>query len=122
MKLELKMKRFLSKFFNVYPRDGQNFFRIVNIKKIHRGRPFKFEFKNKEYIIFKAQNSFYVLLNQCPHQQKSLEKSMISVDHLICPHHNWKFDIQNGEYLNNPDFKLQTHETRIIENYLWVKF
>ena len=55
--------------------------------------------RKKPVAVFRYQNAFYAVSNECPHAHAPLSGSMVR-DHIItCPWHGARFDIRTGESL-----------------------
>lgn len=49
----------------------------------------------------------------CPHQVTDIPELAICDNHLTCPKHNWKFDLETGDCIEKGDKPLKTFEARI---------
>lgn len=69
--------------------------------------------KNKEeYCIVQLNGKIYAMDNLCPHQGASMGMGDIVGDEIICPLHQYRFNIKNGS-CNIERFKLQKYEVEI---------
>ena len=51
----------------------------------------------KSYIVFKQNNAYIAVRNNCPHQNKPLEGAKCIENSIICPYHQYKFDTKSGK-------------------------
>ena len=49
----------------------------------------------------------------CPHQVTNIPELAICDNHLTCPKHQWKFDLETGECIEKGSHPLRSFETRI---------
>jgi 3-phenylpropionate/trans-cinnamate dioxygenase ferredoxin subunit len=49
-----------------------------------------------EVIFIKEDNDIYAFKNKCPHQGAKLNGCWIKEEKVICPLHQYKFDVENG--------------------------
>jgi 3-phenylpropionate/trans-cinnamate dioxygenase ferredoxin subunit len=78
--------------------------------------------KGLPIVIFKLEDAYYAIHNQCPHQNLPLEEGDIEGDLIVCPHHGAKFCIKTGEVKNPPAFEdVVTYPTRIENNIIQIK-
>jgi 3-phenylpropionate/trans-cinnamate dioxygenase ferredoxin subunit len=40
---------------------------------------------------------------------------------IVCPCHDWRFDLATGEYEEGPGFKLTKYDWKIQQGKIWVK-
>jgi nitrite reductase/ring-hydroxylating ferredoxin subunit/alkylhydroperoxidase/carboxymuconolactone decarboxylase family protein YurZ len=49
----------------------------------------------------------------CPHQVTNIPELAICENHLTCPKHQWKFDLETGECIDKGNHPLKSFEARI---------
>jgi len=80
-----------------------------------------------EVAIFTKGDEFYALSNYCPHQGgpacEGPRRGSVTVGDdetlltqgenniVCCAWHGWEFDIETGEHIANPAYRLKTYET-----------
>jgi nitrite reductase/ring-hydroxylating ferredoxin subunit len=52
--------------------------------------------------VFNLNGKFHVLENACPHQGGSLGGGKLEGSVVVCPMHQWKFDVPTGKGLSIP--------------------
>ena len=69
------------------------------------------KYKNKPLAIFKEkEGSFYAIEAYCKHQNALLPMNRAKNNVVICPRHQWKFNIKTGDCLNEPWARLKRFE------------
>lgn len=87
--------------------------------------------------IYNDGKKYYAIRNVCPHEQAELCKgtfsgtTMPSKPHeyiygmegevLLCPWHGWEFNINNGECIGDPKYKVKTYEVSVENNRVMVQ-
>jgi nitrite reductase/ring-hydroxylating ferredoxin subunit len=65
-----------------------------------------------EVIFVKSKSELYAFKNKCPHQGAKLNACWIEQEKVVCPLHQYKFDVNNGRghglYLEN--YKLEENK------------
>jgi len=59
-----------------------------------------------------AGGAFFATDDLCPHQGASLGEGTYHEGRVICPWHNWVFDVRSGECLRVPDVRVACYATR----------
>jgi 3-phenylpropionate/trans-cinnamate dioxygenase ferredoxin subunit len=62
----------------------------------------------------------YAFEGKCFHMGCPLASSTLEGAILACPCHDWRFNIQTGEFLDAPELKLSTYPIRIENGKLLV--
>jgi nitrite reductase (NADH) small subunit len=73
-------------------------------------------------LICRHRMRFLALDELCPHRQKSMMNGLVMGSELICPHHQYHFDITTGRCLSHPCAALSTYETAVAEGAVFVLF
>ena len=73
-------------------------------------------------LVIKQLGQIYVIDNRCPHMACELSGGALEGPVIICPCHDWRFDLKTGEYEDNPSMKLTSYEWKIESGKIWVKF
>lgn len=67
----------------------------------------------KEYCIVNKDNHIYAIDNICPHQGASLGLGEIKGEEIICPLHQWRFNVKTGA-CNVEKYCVETFEVELI--------
>jgi len=59
-----------------------------------------------------AERGFFAIDDTCPHQGASLGEGTYHEGRVICPWHNWVFNVRTGECLRIPDVNVACYATR----------
>lgn len=70
-------------------------------------------------LVLAHEGDFYAFANICIHKQRELAKGVILNDRLVCPGHQWAFDLQCGwEAVKNrcqPTFTVRVNDDERVE-------
>lgn len=69
--------------------------------------------------LFKVGPDVFAFHDICIHQERSLFKGTILHGAVICPGHQWKFDLETG-YAEDQDECQPTYETKIVDGTVFV--
>ena len=59
-----------------------------------------------------AEHGFFAIDDTCPHQGASLGEGTYHEGRVICPMHNWVFDVRTGACLVVPEDSVACYATR----------
>jgi nitrite reductase/ring-hydroxylating ferredoxin subunit len=102
-------------------RDGGEWVQTADVADI-RARPLKTVYPKGVPILLIAKGSdIYAISNRCPHLGCPLSGGTLTGETIICPCHDWSFDIMTGELTISKEIKLPTYETKVENGRLFVK-
>ena len=72
--------------------------------------------------LFNVDGTIYAMDNTCPHAGGPLGEGPVEGNVVACPWHGWKFDIQTGTCLKNPNesWRVPTFEVRETDGLIQV--
>ncbi len=63
--------------------------------------------------VFHMEDRFYAIDDFCPHQGASLAGGWVHEGCVACPWHAWRFNLEDGAWLDNPKIKVETYPVTI---------
>lgn len=66
------------------------------------------------------EGAFYALNNRCPHKGGQLGYGKLSGCDVICPLHQWDFDVRTGVSRYNPNDKVATYPVRVKDGQVEI--
>jgi nitrite reductase/ring-hydroxylating ferredoxin subunit len=72
-------------------------------------------------LFIKQKGKIYVIDNSCPHQACGFSGGTLENEFIVCPCHEWRFNLKSGEYEQNPFYKLKFYEYKIVNGKIYVK-
>ena len=80
----------------------QNWYKVAEKQSIDKNGCKVVYFKRQEVVIFKYQECYFALGNNCPHRKAPLSAGEIIDGVLTCPWHGARFDLATGKGLPGP--------------------
>lgn len=65
-----------------------------------------------EVALFRLGGTVYATSNVCPHQGGPLADGRIFGEQVVCPWHQWRFNIKDGTSPLSPKLKIKTYPVR----------
>src|SRR5271157_3882540 len=72
-------------------------------------------------LMIKQSNQIFAIDNRCPHQGCGFSGGTLEGLIVICPCHDWRFDLRSGAYEEEPSMKLTKFEWKIKDGKIWVR-
>jgi nitrite reductase/ring-hydroxylating ferredoxin subunit/alkylhydroperoxidase/carboxymuconolactone decarboxylase family protein YurZ len=67
----------------------------------------------RSIFVFRKSDLVKTYDSACPHQVTNIPELAICDNHLTCPKHQWKFDLETGECIEKGTHPLKSFETRV---------
>lgn len=98
-----------------------NFKACLKEKELKEGHMKHVQVSGKSILIVKQAGQIFAVSNICPHESCSLDKGVLNEYSVMCPCHGWKFDIRNGEFIENKMITLTTYPCKIENGKIYVQ-
>lgn len=69
--------------------------------------------EGEEIAVFNYKGKYFAMCNKCPHKGAPLGEGRIEEGVLICPNHEWRFDVNTGDCPQNPELRVEVHPVRV---------
>ena len=79
------------------------------------------EVGDKEIALFNYKGNFYAIDNTCPHRGAPLGEGRIEEGILICPNHEWRFELKSGWCPQNPELSTEVYPIKVHEDKIYVR-
>jgi nitrite reductase (NADH) small subunit len=92
---------------------------VATTKDLARRRKLRVELDGVPVALFGAAGRVYAFADTCIHQDRSLFKGTLLNGKVICPGHQWAFDLETG-YEEIQDRCQPTYPVRVEEDTIYV--
>jgi 3-phenylpropionate/trans-cinnamate dioxygenase ferredoxin subunit len=72
-------------------------------------------------LLVKVHGQIFAIDNRCPHMSCGFSGGSLDGYVIICPCHDWRFDLRTGEYEEEKEITLTKFEWKIESGKIWVK-
>jgi nitrite reductase/ring-hydroxylating ferredoxin subunit len=101
--------------------DDEDYFFALNEDELEDGKMKLVSVDGTPVLFIKKADKIYVFDNRCPHQGCGFSGGTLEGNVVICPCHDWRFNLDTGEYEEEPSFKLHFYEWKLEAGKIWVK-
>lgn len=86
---------------------------IGDLAEIPEGEGRNFEVAGRRVAVFRLRDGrVFATQAQCPHRKGPLSDGLLGGDTLVCPLHEWRFNLATGE-TENGSCAIETYELRV---------
>jgi 3-phenylpropionate/trans-cinnamate dioxygenase ferredoxin subunit len=100
--------------------ESENFVPVLEEKELQEGSMKLVRIEGVPILLIKQASQIYAIDNRCPHMGCAFSGGTLDGTVIICPCHDWHFDLKTGEYKEDPEFKLISYEWKIESGKIWV--
>lgn len=98
-----------------------NFKACLKEKELKEGHMKQIRVSGKSILLVKQGGQIFAVSNICPHEGCSLDKGILHEYTVMCPCHGWKFDVRNGQFVENKLIALATYRCKIENGKIYVE-
>ena len=73
-----------------------------------------------EIALFNYKGKYYAVTNKCPHRGAPLGEGRIEEGIVICPNHEWRFKLENGANMQNPELFIPTYPVKVKKENIYI--
>jgi pyruvate oxidase len=73
-----------------------------------------------EIALFNYKGKYYAVANKCPHRGAPLGEGRIEEGIVICPNHEWRFKLESGANMQNPELFIPTYPVKIKNENIYI--
>lgn len=85
---------------------------VAKISDLEPGEGKTVDLFGKPIALFNDGGTFRAIDNTCPHRGGSLGDGKLKENCVVCPLHQWTFNLSSGENIRNPAVKLKVYPCR----------
>jgi nitrite reductase/ring-hydroxylating ferredoxin subunit len=101
--------------------EEDNFVPVLDEKELREGSMKLVNVEGTPVLLVKVSGQFFAIDNRCPHMGCGLSGGSLEGYVIICPCHDWRFDLRAGEYEGEKEVKLTVYEWKIEAGKICIK-
>ena len=98
-----------------------NFVPVLEEKELQEGAMKLVSVEGSPVLLIKQSGQIFAIDNRCPHMGCGFSGGTLDGLVIVCPCHEWRFNLKTGEYEDEPSIKLTIYEHKIISGKICVK-
>ena len=95
--------------------------KVMKCDDLEIGKSAIIEVGDKEIALFNYKGDFYAIDNTCPHRGSPLGEGRIEEGILICPGHEWRFELKSGWCPQNPELSTEIYPIKVHDEKIYVR-
>jgi nitrite reductase (NADH) small subunit len=92
---------------------------VATTKEVRQRRKLRVEVEGVAVALFSAGDQVYAFADLCVHQDRSLAKGTLLHGRVICPGHQWRFDLETG-YEEDQDLCQPTYAVTVAGGTVYL--
>lgn len=93
---------------------------VCRLEDVPEQMPRKVQVHNRGVLICRQGDEVFAVDEICPHKNQSMERAPLVDGEIICPHHQYRFDLKTGR-CNRRCAPVQTYEVKVEDGQVWVR-
>jgi NAD(P)H-dependent nitrite reductase small subunit len=70
--------------------------------------------------LFRLPEGLFAIENMCPHRGAPLHDGHVTNGMVVCPWHQWQFNLKDGVCKNIPNVKVAAYPVEVRDGAIWV--
>ena len=91
----------------------EEFFPILQEKELQEGKMKRVSVDGTPILLIKQPGKIFAIDNRCPHKACGFSNGTLDGLVIVCPCHDWRFNLETGEYEDDPLLKLKIYDWKI---------
>lgn len=100
--------------------ESQGYVAVCAVDDVPSQMPYRAHLEGHKILVCRDGDAIYAVAEQCPHKNKSMRFGVIFDGQIICPHHQYRFDLDTGR-CNKRCAPVQTYEVALGDEKVWVR-
>jgi nitrite reductase (NADH) small subunit len=89
------------------------FVKVANLNELSPGSAKVVEVAGKTLALFNVDGTIYATDNTCLHQGGPLGEGELAGEVVVCPWHQWEYNVRTGENVGDALLKLNTYPVQV---------
>src|SRR4030043_1467536 len=99
----------------------KGFVPVLDEKELEEGKMKLVSVEGTPILFIKKLGEIFAINNRCPHMACSLSGGTLDGLVIVCPCHEWRFNLETGEYEEESSMKLKLFEWKVESGKMWDK-
>ena len=100
--------------------DADGFTAVLCATELSEGQGRTVAVGSEAIAVFNLSGRFFAIDDACTHEDAPLGEGEIRGDHVVCPYHDWIFNIKTGACLSEPDRPVGCFSTKVENGFVWI--
>jgi NAD(P)H-dependent nitrite reductase small subunit len=94
--------------------------KVMGVEDLPIGKSAIISAGEDEIALFNYKGKYYAVANKCPHRGAPLGEGRIEEGIVICPNHEWRFKLENGANMQNPELFIPTYPVKVRNENIYI--
>ncbi len=98
------------------------FIKVLQTEDLPVGKSAIVVVDGEEIAVFNYKETYHAVSNKCPHKGGPLGEGRIQEGVVVCPNHEWRFELTTGNSMQNPEMKVKVYPVRVRDEKIYIGF
>jgi len=94
---------------------------VASVEDVPRMRPLSVEVDGRGVLVCLQDDEVRAVDEICPHEERSMRYGVVQGGSIVCPHHQYKFDLETGRCKRHKCEPATTYEVHLEDGEVFVK-
>lgn len=98
--------------------EQEGYIEVCDVDDVPDMRPKMVEVDDQSILICRGEDGMFAVDEICPHEDLSMRFGVVQWDKIVCPHHQYRFDLETGQCQRRrcspvPVYELEIHDEKV---------
>lgn len=94
---------------------------VCSVADIPQMMPRKVDVGGRNLLLCRGDAEVYAVDEVCPHKNKSMAYGVVHQGRIICPHHQYEFELSTGRCRRKRCPPVLTYEVELVDDQVYVR-
>lgn len=99
---------------------SQGFERVCREEEVPEHMPRSAQVGGRGVLLCRQNGRIFAVDEICPHKNRSMRFGVVFNGDLICPHHQYHFDLETGRCKQRCE-PIHSYEVQVLEGEVWIR-
>jgi nitrite reductase/ring-hydroxylating ferredoxin subunit len=101
--------------------ESSEYYPVLEEKELEEGKMKLVKVQGTPVLLIRQHGQIFAIDNRCPHLGCGFSGGSLDDLWIICPCHDWRFDLETGLCEEGPGYELVMYDWKIESGKIWVK-
>jgi nitrite reductase/ring-hydroxylating ferredoxin subunit len=101
--------------------EQEGYVSVCDVDDVPDMRPKKVEIDDHSILICRGEDGLFAVDEICPHEDKSMRFGVVQWNKIVCPHHQYRFDLDTGKCRRRRCEPVPVYDLEIVDGTVYVR-
>ena len=100
---------------------AEGFVSVIDEKELQEGKMKLVRVEGKPVLLIRQAGKIFAIDDRCPHMGCKFSGGTLDGNVVVCPCHDWRFNLESGEYEEMPEYTIVKYDYKLESGKIYIK-